>query len=132
MRVLEITKLTIELPLIVCSSYSGWVSDFLLRESQHPSVHENKDNSDFNMTLDYLIFYYIEHFLKCDANSKMMTPAKAHMPFPPHLQWSGTDTPQQKVYHDIILKKTSQVEDQHQNGRTLATYWGRCKLPEYF
>ncbi len=56
-----------------------------------------------------------------------MTPAKAHMPFPPHLQWSGTDTPQQKVYHDIIMKKTSQVEDQHQNGRTLATYWGGCK-----
>jgi hypothetical protein len=44
MRVLEIAKLTIELPLTVCGSYSGWVSDFLLRESQHPSMHENKDN----------------------------------------------------------------------------------------
>jgi hypothetical protein len=91
-----------------------------------------RTTSDFKMTLDYLIFNYIEHFQKCDANPKMMTPAKAHMPFPPHLQWSGTDTPQQKVYHDIILQKTSQVEDQHQNGRMLATYWGRCKLPEYF
>lgn len=123
-------------PLNYHSQFAAAILDgsvtFYLGNPSIPLCMKIRTTSDFKMTLDYLIFNYIEHFQKCDANPKMMTPAKDHMPFPPHLQWSGTDTPQQKVYHDIILQKTSQVEDQHQNGRMLATYWGRCKLPEYF